>query len=63
MINLSSGMNPAAVLFKPSASTALWTGGIQAILLQTAKAITFNPTDLVVYELFWYRDVRRDQLN
>ena len=42
-------MNPAATPFEPPASTAststtLWTGGSQAILLQTARAISFNPT-------------------
>ena len=49
MINLSTGMNPTAVPFKsstsiePPTSTALWTGGSQAILLQTARANVFNP--------------------
>ena len=56
MTNLSTGMNPAAQHFqpctatattnasKPSTSTSLWTSGNQAILLQTAIAIAYNPT-------------------
>ena len=40
----STGMNPTATTLQPSASTTLWTGGSQAILLQTAQATGFNPT-------------------
>ena len=49
MTNLSTGMNPTTVPFNSSASaerttpTALWTGGSQVILLQTARANVFNP--------------------
>lgn len=53
--NLSAGMNPTAVPFKSSTSiepttpTVLWTGGSQAILLQTARAKAFNPGVLKRY--------------
>ena len=38
-------MNPAAPVFHPPTSTALWTNIYQAILLQTAQALVFNPDD------------------
>ena len=44
MTNLATGMKPTATTFQPSAFTTLWTGGSQAILLQTAQATGFNPT-------------------
>ena len=37
-------MNPAASLFQPSTSTALWANGSNANLLQTAQTTAFNPT-------------------
>ena len=40
-----SGMNPAAPVFQPPTSTALWTNINQAVLLQTAQASVFNPDD------------------
>ena len=52
MTNLSTGMNPIAVPFKsstpikPTTPTVLWTGGSQAILLQTARANVFSPVAL-----------------
>ena len=44
---LPAGMNPTAPVFKPpgSTSTTLWTSTNQAILLQTAQAVVFNPDD------------------
>ena len=39
MTNLATGMNPAAVPFRTTTSTALCTSGSQAILLQTAQAL------------------------
>lgn len=44
--NLAVGLNPAATPFQPPTSTALWTSGNQAILLQTAQAGVFNPNDV-----------------
>ena len=46
MTNLATGMNPAAVPFRTTTSTALCTSGSQAILLQTAQATVSNPTAL-----------------
>ena len=43
--NLTTGMNPAAVPFQPSTSTALWSSGSAAVLLQTAQTTVFNPTN------------------
>ena len=43
MTNLATGMNRTTTTFQPSTSTTLWTGGSQAILLQTTQATGFNP--------------------
>ena len=38
-----ASMNPAAPTFRPPASLTLWTCANQAVLLQTAQAVVFNP--------------------
>ena len=42
----SPGLNPQAVSYTPTESTpTLWVNTDQAVLLQTAKAVAFNPND------------------
>lgn len=43
--HLTVGLNPEAEPFKPPTSTALWTNGNHAVLLQTAQAKVCNPED------------------